>query len=197
MVHLVRPVYHSIIDVFIGQSEEISYCYNQFLEGSPYSFRNRQLQRIFGSSLKEFAHRLVGCKPLYKRKNVILQRSQRRRSNLRSKVVGLALAQAQQPFGFFKHDFQGPSLGINSICFEEVKLGICGYQATPNTVLTSLNKEQTYFGICKKHVCYDIMAAQLSTVPTLFLPGKMFDQGGCSIEVMSKAILCLSVIIPR
>lgn len=168
MFHLLRPVYHSIIDVFIGQSEEVRHYYDQFLEDSPYSFRNRQLQRIFGSSLKEFPHRLVGCKPLYKRKNVILQRRQGGRSNLRSKVVRLTLAQSQHPFGLFKHDFQGPSLGINSICFEEVKLGICGYQATPNTVLTSLNKEQTYFGICKNYVCHDIMAAQLSAVSTLF-----------------------------
>lgn len=102
MVHFIRPVYHSIIDVFISQSGEVSYCYDQFLECSPYSFRNRQLQSIFGNSLKEFTHRLVGCKPLYQRKNVILERSQGRRSNLGSKVVRLAFAQAQQPFGFFK-----------------------------------------------------------------------------------------------
>lgn len=102
MVHLIRSVNHRIIDIFIGQSEEISYCYDQFLEGSPYSFRNRQLQRIFGDRLKEFARRFVRCKPLHYGKDVVLQRSQGCCGNLRSKVIRLAFARPRQPLGLSK-----------------------------------------------------------------------------------------------
>lgn len=106
-------------------------------------------QRIFGGCFKESAHRFVHCKPLYNRKNIILQRCQGCCSNLRSKVVCLAFSQPQQSFHLFKYDFLGAYLDINPICFKKVELDICSYQATPNTILTSLNKEQTNFGICK------------------------------------------------
>lgn len=98
MFHLVRSVNYGIINIHICQTEEVSYCCDNFLEYSPYSFRNRQLKRIFGCSLKEFSHRFVYHKLLYNGKNVILQRCQRCNSNLRSKVICLAFVHPTVPW---------------------------------------------------------------------------------------------------
>ena len=68
MVHLFRPVNHHIIDILIGQTEEVCYCYNQFLESSPYPFYNGKFQRVLGDFLKEFSHRFIGCKSFHKGK---------------------------------------------------------------------------------------------------------------------------------
>ena len=113
MVHLIRSVNHRIIDVLIGQTEEVCYCYDQFLESSPYPFYNRQFQRILGSFFKEFSHRLIGYKSFYNGKDVVSQRGQGCYRNLRGKIVCLAFSESQQSLRLLEDDFQGPSLGCS------------------------------------------------------------------------------------
>ena len=112
MVHLFRSVNHSIIDVLIGQSEEVCYCYDQFLKSAPYSFNNRWFQSFLGSSFKEFAHRFICRKSFHNGKNIVLQCSQGGGGNLRSKIVRLAFTKSQKPFRLLENDFQRPSLKI-------------------------------------------------------------------------------------
>lgn len=178
MVHLLRSVDNSIIDVFIIQSKEGSYCYDDFLKSAPNAIGNGQFQRILGNSFKEFSHSLVCCKSLCNRENVILQCGQGSDGNLRCKVVCLAFSQAQQSFAFLKYDFQSPSLGINPVSFEKIKCGIGCNQAVPYTALTSSHKEQTYGCIGKSRISGYVITMEFSAVLFLTALNKQFDQGG-------------------
>ncbi len=54
MVHFIRSVNHRIIDVFIGQTEEVCYCYDQFLDSFPYSFSEfRQSLRLLEGDFQD------------------------------------------------------------------------------------------------------------------------------------------------
>lgn len=77
MAKFLRPVNNSIIYILIDQSEEVRYGYYNLLKSSPYPVSNGEFQRIFGYVFNEFPHRFVCCKPLYHRKNVVLQSNQR------------------------------------------------------------------------------------------------------------------------
>lgn len=193
MFHLIRSVNYGIINILIGQAEEVSDRYDDFSENSSYFFRNRQFQRIFGCNLKEFAHCFVCSKPFYNGKNVILQRCQGCSSNLRSKVIGLAFAQAQQSLGFLKYDFQRPPLGINPTRLQEIELGVGCHQSVPNSVLAPFDKEQSYIGISKDYVCHDIMTAQFPAISLFLTFGKKLYQSRCNIRLTIEAIFCLAV----
>lgn len=102
MVHLFRPVNHHIIDILIGQTEEVCYCYNQFLESSPYPFYNGKFQRVLGDFFKEFSHRFIGCKSFHKGKNVVLQCSQGGCRNLEAKLFAWHFPSPSNPFASLK-----------------------------------------------------------------------------------------------
>ena len=66
MLHILLPVDNNLIDVFITQSEEFGNRNNLFLHGTPYPFRDGQLQGILGYVLKEPGHGFVRGKPFHK-----------------------------------------------------------------------------------------------------------------------------------
>lgn len=102
MVHLFRPVNHHIIDILIGQTEEVCYCYNQFLESSPYPFYNGKFQRVLGDFFKEFSHRFIGCKSFHKGKNVVLQCSQEVAAIWEAKLFAWHFPSPSNPFASLK-----------------------------------------------------------------------------------------------
>ena len=193
MLHFLLPVDNSLIDVFISQSEKFRNRNDEFLHDSPYPFCNGEFQGILGHVLKKFAHGFVCGKPLHEGKNVVLQRHQGCRRDLRGEVVGLAFSQPKQPLGFLEHDFQRPPLGINPVRFEEIKLHVSGHQAIPCAPLAPSDKKQAHFGVRKGHVSRDVMATQFPAILPLTLPVKELDQSRCGIMIPFEKVFCLAV----
>ena len=190
MLHLLFPVDYNLIDVFISQSEEFCNRNDQLLHGLPYPFRNGQFQGILGYFFEKLSHGFVCGKPFHKGENVVLQSRQGCRCNLRGKIVCLAFAQSQQPFGFLENDFQGPSLGINPVGFEEFELDVRSHQSVPCAPFASPDKEQAHLCVCKGHLCHDVMAAQPSAVPPFALFVKVLNQGRRSIGLSVQKVFC-------
>jgi len=124
MSEFIRFINHNIQNFIISQIEKIGNSYDNFLQSSPNSLRDGKFQRILCSLFKEFSNGFVCRKSFDQRKDIVLQYHNRGCRNLRSKVVGLTFTKAKKPLAFLEDYFQGPSLGVNFVCFKELQLRI-------------------------------------------------------------------------
>ncbi len=102
MGQFIRMINHGIVYILIRQVEEICYSYDHFLKFPPYSFNNREFQRVFGCFLEEFSHCFASIEPLYKGERIVLRGNERCTGNLGSEIPHLTFTWIEQSFGFLE-----------------------------------------------------------------------------------------------
>lgn len=109
MLKSFTPVNEGIHDSFIVDLERLSYDSNQFLENSPDTICDRELNNAISGLMEKPSNGFIGFKALDCSKNVVLEHRNGDTGNLGGKISGLGFSQVKQALGFLKKYFDGPS----------------------------------------------------------------------------------------
>ena len=118
----------------------------------PYPVRCGQLESASCGFTEECSDGLVGLKPFYRAKYVVLHHGQREAGNLCREVYALTSAEVEQLLAVVICHLGSPAGSIRPVCLEEVKRDICGEQSVPLSLPASLREEQTHGSSCKLHI---------------------------------------------
>ena len=118
----------------------------------PYPVRGGQLKSIASGLTEECSGGLVGLKPFYRAKYVILHHGQREAGNLRREVHALTSAEVEQLLAIVISHLGSPAGSVRPVCLEETEREIRSEQSIPMPIPASLREEQAHGGTCKLHV---------------------------------------------
>lgn len=164
MGKFVRLVNDSIIDVFFLKIEDISHCYYHFENYAPNSFDDSELHCSGTGFPKQCSNSFIGIEAFDDRQEVVLYCYKRCTRNLGCEVPCLAFSESQHTLAVLEDDLQSPSLGVNPVCFKEVKREVCGDESVPLSLFAASEKEKTHPGVSENDISCSIIAFEFAAV---------------------------------
>ena len=148
----------------------------------PYPVRGGQLESASSGFTEECSDGLVGLKPFYRAKYVVLHHGQREAGNLCREVYALTSAEVEQLLAIVISHLGSPAGSVRPVCFEETEREIGCEQSIPMSIPASLREEQAHGGTCKLHVYGAVGAFQCPIVLGEALLLELFDDlVGCQV----------------